>query len=848
SSSDDSLLKSGPTDGPYIPNPVNISGINLNNDLLNIIQKFSEHYHDAWAQRKFENGWTFGEPFSYQKKIHPRIKPYHLLTEYERNRYKEPIADIIKSLLALGWKLEQTDQSQASTPRSNRQETISDYNPQPVDMSSLTLSRDLQGMTERLAENAHEIWARNTLNSVGGCLHPQMVPFDLLTDKEKKKNRERSQELLKYLQYEGYKVFRYYYHCSVILQDDSLTNPSDKRLDRSGAKTTMEDGDGEQVKGHAETRFASSLLTKLLQYLETATMSLKLLKPSANCSRRSSFRQVTRDIKFFSKVVLHLVEKLFSAHRNFFLTSSQLSAGNTVAAEMATPKEKEMVASLFCKLADLLRSKFSVMGPDAKISVRCLQVLIRAADARTVVKHSPDFVKTAMLTFFNHAADDLANCVFNLQNAKFSHIRGTTMKTSSSLNYIQLVLLPVMTALFDHLATNEFGADLLVNDIQVACYKILNSLYTLGTNPNLTLDRRFIKSELDFHRTAIGNCLGAFAATFPVAFLEPHLNKNNKNCIHSKSQEYSLEAQAVMQELDASMPTLDDLMAQFEKYVETEVKYSKEPYTVDVILLMMCAYLPFWWSQGPENVSASGDNYVTMVSSDHLNKMLKAILNLVKNTVGHAGHTWMITLATHAGMIIINPSEELLADPIFPLAQKIKQTAEKVYHREDVLKGFLKSQSDETSELETQLQEEYATLVRDIYAFYPLLIKYVDLQRSHWLKAINTSAEELYHCVAAIFNVWSKSQYFRKEEQNFISANEFDNMALIMPSTGRTGRPVVTKTEAQVGSTGKVKKKKRDGKRDKEKEVASSLMVSALKRLLPVGLNLFAGREQELDQ
>lgn len=43
-------------------------------------------------------------------------------------------------------------------------------------------------------------------------------------------------------------------------------------------------------------------------------------------------------------------------------------------------------------------------------------------------------------------------------------------------------------------------------------------------------------------------------------------------------------------------------------------------------------------------------------------------------------------------------------------------------------------------------------------------------------------------------------------------------------------------------------KKKREGKRDKDKELAASLIVACLKRLLPVGLNLFAGREQELVQ
>ena len=44
------------------------------------------------------------------------------------------------------------------------------------------------------------------------------------------------------------------------------------------------------------------------------------------------------------------------------------------------------------------------------------------------------------------------------------------------------------------------------------------------------------------------------------------------------------------------------------------------------------------------------------------------------------------------------------------------------------------------------------------------------------------------------------------------------------------------------------KKVKKDRKREKGKDASSSLVVAALKRLLPVGLNLFAGREQELVQ
>lgn len=126
------------------------------------------------------------------------------------------------------------------------------------------------------------------------------------------------------------------------------------------------------------------------------------------------------------------------------------------------------------------------------------------------------------------------------------------------------------------------------------------------------------------------------------------------------------------------------------------------------------------------------------------------------------------------------------------------------------------------------------------------MIKYVDLQRNHWLRNNIADAEDLYKHVAEIFNMWSKSQYFLKEEQNFISANEIDNMVLIMPTATRRGVAVNDGGQPQGGS--KKKKKHRDKKRDKDKELQASLMVACLKRLLPVGLNLFAGREQELVQ
>jgi ryanodine receptor 2 len=102
-------------------------------------------------------------------------------------------------------------------------------------------------------------------------------------------------------------------------------------------------------------------------------------------------------------------------------------------------------------------------------------------------------------------------------------------------------------------------------------------------------------------------------------------------------------------------------------------------------------------------------------------------------------------------------SEELLKDPILPLAEKLRKKVESMFAKEESLKGYLKAAADDASQIEGEIQEEWNLIARDIYAFYPLLIKYVDLQRAQWIRQNTSEAEDLYNHVGEIFNIMSVS-------------------------------------------------------------------------------------------
>ncbi len=93
--------------------------------------------------------------------------------------------------------------------------STSKYNPTPIDTSDVILSDELLSLTEKIAENVHDVWAAGRtaegwtygpVKDIEKKTTPQMVPYGELPESEKEYDRNTALETLKLIVKLGYEI------------------------------------------------------------------------------------------------------------------------------------------------------------------------------------------------------------------------------------------------------------------------------------------------------------------------------------------------------------------------------------------------------------------------------------------------------------------------------------------------------------------------------------------------------------------------------------------------------------------------------------------------------------------
>lgn len=89
----------------YIPKPIDLSDVELTEDLNELREAIAENAHEIWAENRQKEGWTYGPERNDELKQNPDMVPYSQLPEGEKEYDREMAMKTIKLLLKLGYDL-----------------------------------------------------------------------------------------------------------------------------------------------------------------------------------------------------------------------------------------------------------------------------------------------------------------------------------------------------------------------------------------------------------------------------------------------------------------------------------------------------------------------------------------------------------------------------------------------------------------------------------------------------------------------------------------------------------------------------------------------------------------------
>ena len=89
----------------YVPQPMDISDVQLPEELDELVEKLAENVHEVWAKSRMDQGWTYGPERSDALKQHPCLVPYSDLPEVEKAYDRDTALGTLRFIVKAGFKI-----------------------------------------------------------------------------------------------------------------------------------------------------------------------------------------------------------------------------------------------------------------------------------------------------------------------------------------------------------------------------------------------------------------------------------------------------------------------------------------------------------------------------------------------------------------------------------------------------------------------------------------------------------------------------------------------------------------------------------------------------------------------
>lgn len=87
----------------YEPKPIDTSGVELPQGLIELTEQIAENVHNVWAKGRMDEGWVYGDEKNLEKKSDPRLVAYSRLPESEKDYDRSTALETLKMIVKLGY-------------------------------------------------------------------------------------------------------------------------------------------------------------------------------------------------------------------------------------------------------------------------------------------------------------------------------------------------------------------------------------------------------------------------------------------------------------------------------------------------------------------------------------------------------------------------------------------------------------------------------------------------------------------------------------------------------------------------------------------------------------------------